>query len=247
MIIILIMRAINPVIYLIMNHVNGKCYIGKTIDPIQRWRDHQPPKTKNYPIQYAILKHKVENFTFDIIERFSLESELEEAEIWWIAYLRSLGAQLYNITDGGDGISGYHHTAETKQLLSKNRKDLIATGWIPIKHTEEFKQQLSQNMIGHTYNTDRVHPPDCLHCSELVKRNKTNNPSRSGDPDVKKKMSKKKIGSLNNQAIMTEEKVVELRQLSKQGMSNKELSIKFGIAVTTVSGIKNRKSWKHVD
>lgn len=40
-------------------------------------------------------------------------------EMWLIAKLRHEGVNLSNLTDGGDGVSGYRHTDETKGKLSR--------------------------------------------------------------------------------------------------------------------------------
>lgn len=238
-------RVVDPVIYLITNKVNGKIYIGKTINPKQRWTDHCSSKTKKYPVQYAIQKYGQTNFSFEILEYHLIEN-LDEAEMWWIAYLESLGAILYNLTKGGDGINGYQHTPESKQLMSKKRNELLSSGWVPPKHTDDFKKQKSHDMIGHVINVGRQHSSDCEHCLLIKTRNMTNNPSKNINADTKKKMSRQKVGSLNNNAIMTEDKVKELRQLAMQGVSNRELAVRFDISPTNVSDIKNRRSWKHL-
>lgn len=46
----------------------------------------------------------------------------QEAERYWIAYYRSLGCQLVNGTDGGEGTLGQKHSAETRKRMSRDRK-----------------------------------------------------------------------------------------------------------------------------
>lgn len=43
------------------------------------------------------------------------------------------------------------------------------------------------------------------------------------------------------------EQVREIRALSKQGLRQKDIAVRFHIARNTVSGIVNRKSWDHLD
>lgn len=55
-------------------------------------------------------------------EIFLLEEVAEgwpEAEQFWIAYLRFLGAELTNLTDGGATTHGHRHTADTRRRLSE--------------------------------------------------------------------------------------------------------------------------------
>lgn len=43
------------------------------------------------------------------------KTEWQEAEQFWIAYLRSIGCPLLNATAGGDGIEDHRHSPETKE------------------------------------------------------------------------------------------------------------------------------------
>lgn len=53
------------------------------------------------------------------LKEFDNEEDAIKLEIKLVSFLgkRKNGGLLYNLTDGGDGISGYRHTEETKQLL----------------------------------------------------------------------------------------------------------------------------------
>jgi len=57
---------------------------------------------------------------------------------------------------------------------------------------------------------------------------------------------KRRKGITHPRAKLNEEKVLEMRELSKKGMTNRALGIKFNISESTVSGIVLRKEWKHV-
>jgi group I intron endonuclease len=55
-------------LYRITNLINGKIYIGQTVSPSARWRDHRGAASNpKVPIQYAIKKYGNENFEFDVI------------------------------------------------------------------------------------------------------------------------------------------------------------------------------------
>ena len=91
-------------IYKITNQINGKIYIGQSIDIEKRWEDHKyynsNEKTK---LQYALQKYGVSNFSFEIIELCKQE-ELNEKEIFWISYYNSY-EDGYNMTLGGSSFS----------------------------------------------------------------------------------------------------------------------------------------------
>lgn len=101
-------------IYKIENLINGKIYIGKSVNIEKRFRTHindsfnaNKPEY-NHLIHKAIRKYKVENFSFDIIEECD-ENELNSREMYWIHTYdccvldgRNKG---YNMTRGGEGSS----------------------------------------------------------------------------------------------------------------------------------------------
>lgn len=74
-------------IYKITNINNKMCYVGQAVSVQERWRQHikraigaeTPTNNKLYP---AMLKHGIENFTFELIEETSRE-KLNEREDFW--------------------------------------------------------------------------------------------------------------------------------------------------------------------
>jgi hypothetical protein len=54
----------------------------------------------------------------EIFELEKVHDGWEEAEQFWIAYFRSLGASLCNATAGGDGLVGFTHSEETRRKQS---------------------------------------------------------------------------------------------------------------------------------
>ena len=95
-------------IYKIQNLINGKIYIGQSVDIQYRFKNHKSesfnPKSNAYDtaIHRAIRKYGVDNFSFDIIEECDQE-KLREREIYWIDYYQSFGNG-YNLTSGGEGV-----------------------------------------------------------------------------------------------------------------------------------------------
>jgi hypothetical protein len=112
-------------IYKHTNKINGKVYIGQTInaeDPNIRWQngDGYSPM---YPFGKAIDKYGWNNFTHEIIET-NIES-LEQAnarEIYWIefyhSYIKDPQCKGYNATKGGDNRD--HLGKEIYQLDKSN-------------------------------------------------------------------------------------------------------------------------------
>ena len=90
-------------IYKVTNKINGKVYIGQSVDIGRRWREHMTAKDDIY-FHKAIQKYGVENFEWEVIEQCK-KSELDEREIYWIEYYDSFNKG-YNCTRGGEGNSG---------------------------------------------------------------------------------------------------------------------------------------------
>lgn len=80
-------------IYKIINTINGKCYIGSSININNRWGKHRAllrhNKHENIKLQNAWNKYGEENFQFIIIKECDNEILLEEKQ----RYLDELGAQ----------------------------------------------------------------------------------------------------------------------------------------------------------
>ena len=90
-------------IYKVTNKINGKVYIGQSVDIGRRWRQHMTAKDDIY-FHKAIQKYGVENFEWEVIEQCK-KKDLDEREIYWIEYYDSFNKG-YNRTKGGDGVSG---------------------------------------------------------------------------------------------------------------------------------------------
>ena len=113
-------------IYKITNTVNGKVYIGQSIDIKKRWTNHkkdafwQKAECYQYPLYKAMRKYGLPHFDFSILEECSRE-QLNEREIFYIQQYHSNEKKNgYNQTLGGD-------TQEHAKKLSDDDIDKIIT------------------------------------------------------------------------------------------------------------------------
>ena len=116
-------------IYKITNNINGKVYIGQTIRSLQeRLNEHIAAKSV---IGYAIRKYGKDNFRIELLEEVEID-KIDEREIYWIEFFNSTNKhEGYNISTGGAGVHGYHHSDVTKQVISeysKGRRALYKDG-----------------------------------------------------------------------------------------------------------------------
>jgi len=120
-------------VYKITNKLNGKVYIGKSKDAIKRFRTHikiakggkEKYPRKFFPINAAIAKYGVENFSFEIIIELQTEDEAYQEEEKLIVLNKQNNIPSYNIANGGRSNSGWAHTDETKLRMSKASKGKI--------------------------------------------------------------------------------------------------------------------------
>ena len=88
------------VIYKITNKINGRSYIGKTLDYIDRFRKHKSGRSK-VSISKDIQTYGIDNFDFEIVESDILESDLDKRENHWISFYDTFNNG-YNRTSGGE-------------------------------------------------------------------------------------------------------------------------------------------------
>ena len=102
-------------IYKIENLINGKIYIGQSVDIHERWLEHKRINNRenekvaqSYPLYQAFKKYGLENFSFEVIEECKRE-QLDEKEQYWINYYHSFihdpQSHGYNLTLGGQGFN----------------------------------------------------------------------------------------------------------------------------------------------
>lgn len=149
------------IIYQITNKITNDFYIGKTVNPKDRFYKHKYNAINNKSQAYlyrAMRKYGTENFAFTTLDEASNSEELNNKEIYWIQQL----SPKYNMTKGGDGgdvskspnyiesqkNKNYHHSQETK---NKIRQGHLGKPKPPL--SDEHKQKISQS------NTGKKRPP----------------------------------------------------------------------------------------
>jgi len=138
---------VNGIIYKAINLLNNKIYIGKTEKSLEkRKRSH---KTSSYTkgIDGAIKKYGFVFFYWEVIDECKIE-KLNERESYYIKKLKShVSEGGYNLTFGGEGVSGWKHDNITKKKISKRTKEL----WKDLEyrkkiHTIESRKKRSKTV-----------------------------------------------------------------------------------------------------
>jgi len=141
---------IYGIIYKATNKVNGKSYIGQTINPLKerifKHIDDILNSRYNSYFHRAIRKYGKENFDWKIIAECDSLEELNKIEIEMIEKHNTF-EDGYNLTKGGEGKVGCKHTEASKRKMSESSKG-GKNGMYGKHHSEETKKKLSKSHKG---------------------------------------------------------------------------------------------------
>ena len=105
-------------------------YIGKSSSGMARPKAHKNPsmlRGKTHRTNWIrSLKAQGLSYIIAVLETVDNKEALNASEIRWIAHGRAQGWRLTNHTDGGDGLGGMKHSAETRAKMSASAKALPA-------------------------------------------------------------------------------------------------------------------------
>jgi group I intron endonuclease len=138
--------TIMGVVYIAINKINNKVYVGQSFNFKKRKRQHITSALNglDYPFYKAIRKYGKENFEWRIICECSEQSLLNKAEQVFIDYYGGINSKKnYNAKDGG-----YRGTLceESRKKIGNSNKGK--------KRTIEVKNKLSEMRRGRILNKD---------------------------------------------------------------------------------------------
>lgn len=145
-------------VYRIVNKINGKYYIGSSIDIDKRWKYHLSESKQNrykYPLYNAIRKYGKDNFILEVIQQCDI-SDLEYIEQTYLD--KHVGNKTcYNISNSVFApMRGRTHTTATKTKISKTKLNNYTqelgykTGkaWRGKKQPQKLVDKRIQKLIG---------------------------------------------------------------------------------------------------
>lgn len=146
-------------VYVIVNRINGKKYVGKSINPEKRFKGHKQYAKKGsmFSLHCAIRKYGEENFELYVYSHHLNENDAFNAEVKLIRDLKTV-ENGYNMNEGGEG--GYSPNELVRQKISnsnsgkkrsKKIKDCeseqrsgVGNPMFGRKHTEETLQKMRE-------------------------------------------------------------------------------------------------------
>jgi len=220
-------------IYQIKNTIDGKKYIGSSVNIRKRWNSHKSSLERgdhhSSHLQNAWNKFGKDNFVFEILEEVCKISDLITAEQKYIIqYRASDRISGYNIAPfAGGSCLGVRHTPETIERFKKR------------KHTQETKNKIGNANRGMKRTTES--------------KNKMRLVALHRPPptqETREKISRAMLGKIRSCKI-TKSEVVEIRKkyrsrLKKRGFYS-ECAREYGVVHSTIWNIVNNVTFKRIN
>ncbi|HNQ21258.1 MAG TPA: GIY-YIG nuclease family protein [Bacteroidales bacterium] len=141
---------------------NNKYYIGKTSNLIKRYKQHirysKKINNNSLLIHKAINKYK-DNYKFNPLFSLTNEELACEYEKYFINIFNSFSPNGYNLTLGGEGVSGY------KGFWIGKKRPNFPKGLKRKSLTEEHKNKIANKLKGKINNKNPLKRP--IYCPEL--------------------------------------------------------------------------------
>ena len=173
-------------IYILTNKVNGKQYIGQSVDIKARLSQHFNTHS-NQLISRAIQKHSAEQFEVKVIEYPHVSKEaLNAIEKWYIHKHHTKVPNGYNVTDGGDT------NPMDDPEVRKRQREISSAKTTEMNQLPKNREQSRKRLI------ERNKSPE--HRAKVSKATSEYNKKRWQDPEYRKRMSERVRGRKNPNA-----------------------------------------------
>lgn len=233
-------------IYKITNNINGKIYIGQSIDINKRWKEHKhrsqiPNKEYDKYLYRAFRKYGIENFTFEILEECTREQLNEKENYYILLYKSNDDFYGYNETSGYDqpqyGFSGETHP---KHKLTTDEVYYIRECYNQHYNKEDIYEEFSDKIsVGGFHKIWLGQNWREVHMDVYTEENRQYYLyQRNSHP-----------GSSNGRSKLTENMVIDIRTRKKQGeeLTNVYESYKYtGITLGSFKQVWYYQNWKNI-
>lgn len=135
-------------LFTVYRHISpsGKVYIGITCQDVKnRWQNGKTYRESTH-FRRAIRKYGWKNIKHEILFTDLPKQRAIDLEISLIKHYKGLGIS-YNITDGGEGTNGFHHSLESRHKMSEIMKARCQT-----EYGRMLCSKAGKSNIGNKYN-----------------------------------------------------------------------------------------------
>jgi len=148
-------------IYAIRNVLNGKVYVGQSVNIASRWRDHrkQLGRGRRSHLYEAMRKYGIESFQFEVLEQCAPE-DLNAKEAVWMHKLqcRTLGYNIIPAGQHGRVMDATAREAIAARLRGRKRPpevvEKVRRAKLGDRHSEATKRLLSKLGIGRVVSAE---------------------------------------------------------------------------------------------
>lgn len=237
-------------IYKITNLINGKIYIGSSVNLKRRKTIHlsnlKNKKHGNRYLQNSFDKYGEDNFIFEILEPVEDKNNLIVREQYWIDTLNACNKNIgYNLAPTAGSLLGVKRSQESKIKISqakigKFKGELSPCAILSEKEVLEIKiliaKGMSKSKIAEIYRVS-------LNTIWDINYNRTWKHVEIDASSIEQKyffeMSDERRKLTNNQ-------VLDIKKLLYEEVSCKDISIQFNVSQSTIYKIKSGEQWSHV-
>lgn len=248
------------IIYNIINKINGKMYIGQTVQKLgQRWYNHYNSKRDHCrALHNAIKKYGKENFFVEEITKCKSIEEMNYREVFYIKALNTLSPNGYNLKTGGGNSLPSEETKKRMSLSNKGKirsieqRKRVSDGRKGMKFSEGHKKNISISKCGQN------HPNFGKHRSEETKRKLSElHKGKGGKFGIDNHFYGKHrtvetimrlSGENNIKAKLNWDKVNQIRAIYRtRGFSQLKLAKMFCVSQTSIFNIVHNINWKTIN
>ena len=236
------MKAVSG-IYKITCVVSGKAYIGKFKGIIeQRVMKHLNGKTPNCrAIHRAVKKYGKDNFTWDVLHENVIPELLPHYEIEEIKIHKTKTPHGYNLSDGGEGQTGFRHSEKTRRRLSEVQKGKVVSNETRRKQSlslsgknnpnygktmpDKQKRKISESLKGRTVSEEQLQKVRGRKLSAEHREKIRNASAGKNNPNYGKTMpdkQKRKISESLKGRTVSEEQLQKMKANPSRGMLGKK-------------------------
>lgn len=242
-------------VYQITNLTNGKIYIGKSNTRLKngatRWQIHlriAKGGREKYShlfsvVHAAIRKYGKDNFSYKIIRYTRTEDAALNLEKYYIAKLKQSKQPVYNITGGGEGITGYKHSSRARQAISfAQQGEKSANAKLTEKDVIAINNLLDDGVAHHAISQLFHTSVSTINMIALGKRW-----AHLYDPSkAKKRVPVVLKGDVSPRSILTSDKVRKIKILLNNGKTQSKIAERFGVSKTAIQNIWSGRTWSHI-
>ena len=209
---------------------NEPFYIGIGSDSNYQRANSRKNRNNHWESIVEKTDYRVDIVLDDISYEFAKQKEIEFIDIY---KRKEDNGTLCNITKGGDGVLGLIHTKESKEKMSDANKGKVISEYHKKKISEchkgkvvseETRAKMSEKSIG---EKNPMYGKKRSEYAKLVTGLKTS-------------------GELNGSSKLNNKSVLEIRELSSNGLSQRKIASIFNISKSSVAFILKGVTWKHI-